>query len=291
METLVSAGSVSLLTRSASTAAVAQAATYDIVFLGIDQKFGPRIHRRVMPGSTLMLSLEECCLGNSLAATRFDENGDVVMADTSTSTTKQTCLRGIVNMDRRSAITDAAWIDGMSFLAAPAQTSSMDEEDDENNNAVSVPGFNCGGHLNFTGHELRTSNHRNQPNSTKLSAAAALHGQIRVVSSRAIVRSRPDSKATTRRRCVRPAIYSTIDEADAILHQHRTSIAPFLSRSLGLPEGPARLVCEYWCDRPSPLMDFRAGDLVLTTKMPGRGFMNDTISTVLVARRSAEDCR
>ena len=298
IETLVSAGSMSLLTRSASTAAVAQAATYDIVFLGIDQKFGPRIHRRVMPGSTLTLSLEECCLGNSLAATHFDENGDVVMADTSTSsscdaglasTTKETCLRGIVNMDRRSAITDAAWIDGMSFLAAPTQKSSMDEDDD-NDNTVSVPGFNRGGHLNFTGHELRTSNHRNQRNAPKL-AAAALHGQIRVVSSRAIVRSRPDSKATTRRRCVRPAIYSTIDEADAILHQHRTSIAPFLSRSLGLPEGPARLICEYWCDRPSPLMDFRAGDLVLTTKMPGRGFMNDTISTVLVARRRTEDCR
>lgn len=221
------------------------------------------------------------------------------MADTSASsceaglaaTTKQTCLRGTVNMDRRSAIADAAWIDGMSFLAAPTQKSSMDE-DDENDNAVSVAGFNNGGgHLNFTGHELRTSNHRNQRNSTKPTAAAALHGQIRVVSSRAIVRSRPDSKASARRRSARPAIYNTIEEADAILHRHRTSIAPFLSRSLGLPEGPARLVCEYWCDRPSPLMDFKADDLVLTSVMPGRGFMNDTISTVLVARRRTEDFR
>ena len=235
-------------------------------------------------------------MGNTLTATRFDENGDVVMADTSTSscdaglasTTKQTCLRGIVNMNRRSAITDAAWIDGMSFLAAPTQTSSMDE-DDENDFAVSVPGFNDGGRLNFTGNELRTSNHCNQRDSPKLAATAALRGQIRVVSSRAIVRSRPDSKATARRRCVRPAIYNTIEEADAILHRHRTSIAPFLSRTLGLPEDAARMICEYWCDRPSPLMEFKADDIVLTTVMPGRGFMNDTISTVLVARRRAED--
>ena len=300
IEALVSASSMSLSVTSisASTVAAAQAATYDIVFLGIDQKFGPRIHRRVVKGSTLTLSLEECCyMANSLTAARFDEN-DVVMADASTSsyqagltsTTKRTCLRGIVKMDRRSAIADAAWINGMSFLACPPQKSSMDE-DDENDNAVSVAGFNVGGYLNFTGHEIRTSNHRDQRNSTKPTAASALRGQIRVVSSRAIVRSRPDSKATARRRCVRPAIYSTIEEADAILHRHRTSIAPFLSRNLGLPEGPSRLVCEYWCDRPSPLMEFKAGDVVLTTVFPGRGFMNDTISTVLVARRRAEDSR
>ena len=300
IEALVSASSISLSTsNSASTVAVAQAAaTYDIVFLGIDQKFGPRIHRRVLPGSTLTLSLEECCMTNSLTATRVDENGDVVMADTSTSscgaglasTTKQIYLRGIVNMDRRSAIADAAWIDGMSFLAAPTQPSSMDE-DDENDNAVSVAGFNFGGRLNFVGNELCTSSHPNQRNSPKLAATTALHGQIRIVSSRAIVRSRPDSKATARRRCARPAIYSTIEEADAILHRHRTSIAPFLSRSLGLPEDAARMICEYWCDRPSPLMEFKADDIVLTTMMPGRGFMNDTISTVLVARRRAEDSR
>lgn len=238
-------------------------------------------------------------MANSLtAAAHFDENGDVVMADTSTSsceaglapTTRQTCLRGIVSMDSRSAIADAAWIDGMTFLAASPQTSSMEKDNDVP--SVSVAGFNDGGgHLNFTGHELRKSNHRNRHNSTKLTAAAGLHGQIRVVSSRAIVRSRPDSKATARRRCTRPAIYNTIEEADTILHRHRTSIAPFLSRSLGLPEGPARLVCEYWCDRPSPLLAFEAGDVVLTTVMPGRGFMNDTISTVLVARRRTEDCR
>ena len=236
-------------------------------------------------------------MANSLTATHFDENNeDVVMADASTSscqaelasTTKQICLRGIVNMDRRSAIADAAWVDGMSFLVAPTQTSSMDE-DDENDFAVSVPGFNDGGRLNFTGNELRTSNHCNQRDSPKLTAA--LRGQIRVVSSRAIVRSRPDSKATVRRRCVRPAIYNTIEEADAILHRHRTSIAPFLSRSLGLPEDAAQMICEYWCDRPSPLMEFKADDVVLTTVMPGRGFMNDTISTVLVARRRTEDSR
>ena len=316
IEALVSTRRASLLpTSTRSTGpAYAAAAEYDIVFLGVDQKFGPRIHRRVLPGSTLTLTLEECSTyerRNSLPASdehmTRDENGDVVMADVSASNsgTTQICLRGVVAMDRRSAIADGAWIDGMTFLAAPSKKSSMGEEgEDENDNnddanvpAISVAGFNGGGHLRFAGHELRApststsqSNRSTLPNELKAaSAAAALHGHIRVVSSRAIVRSRPDSKATARRRCVRPAIFNTVEEADAILHRHRISIAPFLCRNLGLPEGPARLVCEYWCDRPSPLMEFRPGDVVLTTVMPGRGFMNDNISTVLVARRRCED--
>ena len=306
IEALVSTRRASLL--PTSTGPASTAAEYDIVFLAVDQKFGPRIHRRVLSGSTLTLTLEECSTyerRNSLPASgehmTRDENGDVVMADVSASTpgTTQTCLRGVVAMDRRSAIADGAWIDGMTFLAAP----SKDEDENDNNNddanvpAISVAGFNGGGHLRFTGQELRApstntsqSNRSTSPHELKASsAAAALHGQIRVVSSRAIVRSRPDSKATARRRCVRPAIFNTVEEADAILHRHRVSIAPFLCRNLGLPEGPARLVCEYWCDRPSPLMEFRPGDVVLTTVMPGRGFMNDNISTVLVARRRCED--
>ena len=312
IEALVSTRRASLLsTRTSSTdTASTAAAEYDIVFLAVDQKFGPRIHRRVLPGSTLTLTLEECSTyerRNSLPPasgehmTR-DENGDVVMADVSASNpgTNQTFLRGVVAMDRRSAIADGAWIDGMTFLAAPSQNEDENDSnnDDANVPAISVAGFNGGGHLRFTGHELRApstntsqSNRSTSPNNElkASSATVALHGQIRVVSSRAIVRSRPDSKATARRRCVRPAIFNTVEEADAILHRHRVSIAPFLCRNLGLPEGPARLVCEYWCDRPSPLMEFRPGDVVLTTVMPGRGFMNDNISTVLVARRRCED--
>ena len=291
IEALVSSGS-SMSTTSASSTVAAAHATYDIVFLAIDQKFGPRIHRRVVPGSTLTLSLEECCASNSLAALE-DENGDVIMADTSTSSceagpsTAQTCLRGVVNMDRRSAIADAAWIDAMTFLSAPPGQSRMNGGDESD--GISVTGFNdeCG-YLNFTGHELRSSTGSNQRYSPKRTGAA-LHGQIRVVSSRAIVRSRPDSKAKARRRCARPAIYTTIEEADAILKRHRTSIAPFLCRNLGLPEGPAQTVCEYWCDRPSPLMEFKPGDVAISTVMPGKGFMNDTISTILVARRRCEE--
>jgi len=284
------------------------AATYDIVFLAIDQRFGPRIHRRVAPGSTLTLRLEERGGGDGGASRARDENGDVIMADAtsggrplaSTSTSAcaaaQTCLRGTVSMDRRSAIADAAWVDGMTFLAAPPPKSSSvhdedgDDRDDHIVPPVSVAGFNHGGHLNFAGHELRrrraspSQPHQHQRNPNPL------RGQIRIVSSRAVVRARPDSKATAPRRGARPAIYSTAEEADAILRRHRASIAPFLGRNLGLPDGPARLVCEYWCERPSPLVEFLPGDVVLTTLLPGRGFMNDTISTVLVARRRHECC-
>lgn len=233
-----------------------------------------------------------------------DNNGDVAMkmahegseedghttAAAGTTWNTVAALRGVVKMDPKSTIADGAWSDGLAFLAHPdAVARSVSDSTTTSARALpSVPGFTEGGYLSYTGGEIRRNTkgaRRSKSASSTATSTPTLQGQLRIVSSRTVVRSRPDAKAIMRRRCSRPAIFRTTQEADQITAAHKRSIAPFLSRNLGLPDGPSTLICEYWSERPSPLFDFCPGDVCLTSVMPGRGFMNDTISSVLIARR------
>ena len=170
---------------------------------------------------------------------------------------------GTVTMDQTMAISDTPWVDKFSFL-----------QDDRK--YLDFPGFEDGAFTSYHAKQyLSSQNSRSVPS-----------GQLRVVSKRVAVRSRPDGKISNRAK-QRPAAFVNMKEAEDIMVHHTNSIAPWLSRNLALPDLIASHICEFWCSRPCPLFFFEKGDVCLTTLWPKKGYMDDDVTTVLVARRRA----
>ena len=274
--------------------------TYDVVYFAADQRFGPRIHRRA--GGTLVLSpasdREDAAL-SSWRHSDIDADTDSDRSDSDSSGSQRTlqgipqrmphsmprrgsgtgnltCLRGDLTMDHRAAVSDShAWVDGMTFYTYEAEEEGDGSKDGEG--------------ILYSGWE-----NRSPPVGGN---GAAAHGRLRVVAERCVSRSRPDARRRQtaesdgggcrrrRRRDTRPVIFRSADEADRLAEVHRTSIAPTLAAGLGLPDLAAELICEFWKERPPPLFEFLPGDLCLSSTLPEKGFLNESISTVTVVRR------